>query len=84
MRRRNLILGLLAVATVGTAYAQESKEAHRIAIVHPSHPLVQLTEANGSPLMKTIFRELRRWGYVEAQNFLIERYSGEGRAKATR
>jgi hypothetical protein len=56
MRRRNIILGLLAVAAVGTVYAQESKKAHRIAIVHPSHPLVQLMEANGSPLMKEIFR----------------------------
>jgi ABC transporter substrate binding protein len=80
MRRRNLIFGLLAVATIGTAHAQESKKAHRIAIVHPSHPVVQLTEANGSPLMKKIFRELRRLGYVEGENLLIERYSGEGRA----
>jgi putative tryptophan/tyrosine transport system substrate-binding protein len=80
MRRRNLIFGLLAVATIGSAHAQESKKAHRIAIVHPSHPVVQLTETNGSPLMKKIFRELRRLGYVEGENLLIERYSGEGRA----
>jgi putative tryptophan/tyrosine transport system substrate-binding protein len=27
-----------------------------------------------------IFKELRRLGYVEGQNLLIERFSGEGRA----
>jgi putative tryptophan/tyrosine transport system substrate-binding protein len=80
MRRRNLIFGFMAAAVMGGAHAQQSGKAHRIAIVHPSHPVVQLTETNGSPLMKKIFSELRRLGYVEGENLLIERYSGEGRS----
>jgi putative tryptophan/tyrosine transport system substrate-binding protein len=80
MRRRNLILGVLAIAAMGTARAQQSGKVHRIAIVHPSNPVVQLTEENGSPLMKEIYRELRRLGYVEGQNLFIERYSGQQRA----
>jgi putative ABC transport system substrate-binding protein len=30
--------------------------------------------------MRAIFKELRRLGYIEGQNLLVERFSGEGRA----
>ena len=82
MRRRNLILGLLlAVATTaGSAFAQQSAKVHRIAVVHPSHPVASLTETSFSPGIRAIFTELRRLGYIEGKNLLIERYSGEGRA----
>jgi putative tryptophan/tyrosine transport system substrate-binding protein len=80
MRRRNLILGLLALASMGTAHAQQSGKAYRIAVVHPSHPVATLTETSFSPGIRAIFTELRRSGYVEGKNILIERYSGEGRA----
>jgi putative tryptophan/tyrosine transport system substrate-binding protein len=80
MRRRNLILGLLVVAAMGTAHAQQSGKVHRIAVVHPSHPVATLTETSPSPVIGAIFTELRRLGYVEGKNILIERYSGEGRA----
>jgi putative ABC transport system substrate-binding protein len=36
-------------------------------------------ESNRGPY-RAFFGELRRLGYVEGQNLLIERYSGEGRA----
>jgi len=81
MRRRNLIFALLAVAAMGTAHAQQSGKVHRIAVVHPSQPVVALTETSFSPGIRAIFTELRRLGYVEGKNILIERYSGEGRAE---
>ena len=81
MIRRNLIIGLLlAVATSGSAVAQQSAKVHRIAVVHPSHPVTSLTETSFSPGIRAIFIELRRLGYIEGKNLLIERYSGEGRA----
>ena len=80
MRRRNLIFCVLAVAAMGTAHAQQSGKVHRIAVVHPSHPVATLTETSPSPVIGAIFTELRRLGYVEGKNILIERYSGEGRA----
>ena len=80
MRRRNLIFGLLAVATMGGARAAERKSSHRIAIVLPSFPVNKMTETSGDPLFKAFFVELRRLGYVEGQSLLVERYSGEGRA----
>jgi len=80
MRRRVLIFGLVAVAAVGTAHAQQTGKVPRIAVVHPSHPVATLTETSFSPGIRAIFTELRRLGYVEGKNILIERYSGEGRA----
>jgi putative tryptophan/tyrosine transport system substrate-binding protein len=80
MKRRNLILGLLVVAAMGTAHAQQRGKVHRIAVVHPSHPVATLTETSPSPVIAAIFTELSRSGYVEGKNILIERYSGEGRA----
>lgn len=65
---------------MGTARAQQSGKVYRIAVVHPSHPVATLTETNPSPVIGAIFTELKRLGYVEGKNILIERYSGEGRA----
>jgi hypothetical protein len=50
MRRRNLILGLLVVAAMGTAHAQQSGKVYRIAIVHASAPATDLTEGSRSPI----------------------------------
>jgi putative tryptophan/tyrosine transport system substrate-binding protein len=80
MRRRNLIFGLLASATISHVRAEQSGKVYRIAIVHASHPAASLTETSFSPGIRTIFAEFRRSGYVEGKNLLIERYSGEGRA----
>jgi putative ABC transport system substrate-binding protein len=80
MRRRNLIFGLLALATIGSARAEQSAKARRIAIVAPSFPVGKMTETSGDPLFRAVFNELHRLGYIEGQSLLIERYSGEGRA----
>ena len=80
MRRRNLIFGLFAVATVCGARADQSIKVHRIALVHPTHPVAALTDESPSPGIRALFNELRRLGYVEGKNLLIDRYSGEGRA----
>jgi putative ABC transport system substrate-binding protein len=80
MKRRDLIFGLLIVATMGPAHAQQSGKVHRIAIVAPSFPVSKMTETSGDPLFQAFFNELRRLGYIEGQSLVIERYSGEGRA----
>jgi hypothetical protein len=49
-------------------------------VVHPSRPVATFAETSFSPGVRAIFTELRRLGYVERKNILIERYSGEGRA----
>ena len=79
MRRRNLLFGILAVATVGGARAEQSRKAYRIAIAVPAGPVTRISEA-GDPLYRAFWSELRRLGYVEGDNLLIERFSGEGGA----
>src|SRR5215472_15983127 len=76
MRRRNLLFGLLAVATMGGARAEQSRKAYRIAIAYPAGPGGFVNPAVG----KAFTNELRRLGYVEADNLLVEQFSGEGRA----
>src|SRR5215831_3563227 len=37
-----------------------------------------MTQADGNPSYRALSNELRRLGYVERQNLIVERYSGEG------
>jgi hypothetical protein len=61
-------------------YAQQPGKLYRIAIVHPSAPVAEMIDS-GSPRFSALFKELRRLGYVEGQNVVVERYSGAGRAE---
>src|SRR2546430_2262701 len=79
MRRREFITLLrgAAVAWPLTARAQQSA-TRRIAIFHPAIPTTLLTETGGGSAWRAFFAELRRLGYVEGENLIIERYSAEG------
>jgi putative ABC transport system substrate-binding protein len=77
MRRREFIA--LVGASVTWPFAALGK-TQRIAIVSPALPLAILANTSDDPFVKAFFGELNRLGYVEGQNLLIERYSGEGRA----
>src|SRR3979411_2732409 len=61
------------------ARAQQRATPHRIAIFHPAIPTALLTETGGGSAWRAFFSELRRLGYVEGENLIIERYSAEGR-----
>ena len=50
-----------------------------MAIFHPAIPPTLLTETGGGSAWRAFFGELRRLGYVEGENLIIERYSAEGR-----
>ena len=80
MRRRKFIslLGGAAAAWPLAARAQQPARQQRIAIFHPAIPTTLLTETGGGSAWPAFFGELRRLGYVEGQNLLIERYSAEG------
>src|SRR5262245_19972426 len=79
IRRCELIslLGGAAAAWPLAAQAQQPANAHRIAVVRPSGSVADLTEAGGNPSYRALFNELKRLGYVERQNLIVERYSGE-------
>jgi putative ABC transport system substrate-binding protein len=80
MRRREFItlIGGAAAAWPLAAHAQQSASQRRIAIFHPAIPTTLLTETGGGSAWRAFFSELRRLGYVEGQNLIIERYSAEG------
>jgi putative ABC transport system substrate-binding protein len=71
-----LTIGLLAAPLA--AGAQQRGKVYRIALVHPALAVADMTEAK-DPYYKVLFSELRRLGYVEGQNLVIERRSAEGR-----
>jgi putative ABC transport system substrate-binding protein len=82
MRRREFIGSLIgtAVAWPLAGSAQQPTKVHRIALVYPAGHVELMNEASGSPDFKALFGELRRLGYIEGQNLIVERYSGEGNA----
>ena len=84
MKRREFIkLGcgasVLAATTSMAAWAVETRKVYRIALLHPSHQVSDLTENSGVKYWREFFHELRRLGYVEGNNLVVERFSGEGR-----
>jgi putative tryptophan/tyrosine transport system substrate-binding protein len=61
-------------------YGQQRARLFRIALVHPSSPVADMTEeSRDNVFYPPLFRELRKLGYVEGQNLSIERKSAEGR-----
>src|SRR5262245_49054289 len=85
MRRREFIALIGgAAAWPLAARAQQPRKVYRIALVHPNRPASEMTETSQLPGYRTFFHELRRLGYVEGQNLVVERYSGEGRPESYR
>ena len=80
MKRRTFItlVGGAAAAWPLAGRAQQVVTQRRIAIFHPAIPTTLLTETGGGSAWRAFFAELRRLGYVEGQNLIIERYSAEG------
>ena len=77
MLRREFIAGAATFALSSRAQAQQ-RAIPRIALFHPAIPTTLLTETGGGTAWRAFFAELRRLGYVEGQNLVIERYSAEG------
>src|SRR5262245_37796754 len=79
MKRREFITLLGGAATWPLkAGAQQPATKRRMAIFHPAMPTNLLTETGGVTAWREFFGELRRLGYVEGENLIIERYSAEG------
>jgi ABC-type uncharacterized transport system substrate-binding protein len=79
--KRRVFIALVAgaVACPRSALTQQLTKVYRIAVVQPSGQVSQITESSGRPYWRALFRELRLLGYVEGQNLVVARYSGEGR-----
>jgi putative ABC transport system substrate-binding protein len=80
VRRRDFMaqLGGAAIAWPLAARAQQPAKVHRIAIVSPAVPVAEISGTSDLPDVRAFFKELRRLGYVEGQNLIVELYSAEG------
>ena len=80
MRRRDFAAGLVLVVAAGLARAraQAPPKQPQIALVHSGIPADQLIETGGVLWVREFFQELRRLGYVDGRNLMVERYSAEG------
>jgi putative tryptophan/tyrosine transport system substrate-binding protein len=77
MKRREFIAGLLVAATLRHARAQQPAKVYRIAFVTVALPIAEITETSSLPYYRAFFQELRRFGYIEGRNLIVERYSVE-------
>jgi putative ABC transport system substrate-binding protein len=80
MKRRDFItlLGGAAAVWPVAARAQQPAKNHRIAVVSPLGSLTDISENSFYTGWSALFKELRRLGYVEGKNLIVERYSGGG------
>jgi putative tryptophan/tyrosine transport system substrate-binding protein len=77
MKRREFIAGLLVAASLRQARAQQPAKVYRLALVTVALPIAEITETSNLPAYRAFFRELRRLGYVEGRNLIVERYPVE-------
>jgi putative ABC transport system substrate-binding protein len=78
MRRRDFIKAIAGsvVSWPIAALAQQPTKTYRIAIVGTAS-IADMSET-GHPGYAAFFNELRRLGYVEGSNLIVDRYSGHG------
>lgn len=81
MKWRNFIAGMLLVVTIPHAQAQQHSKVYRLAIAAPSTPVIEMKEESGHSVHQPLFEELKRLGYIEGRNLVVERYSGDGRSE---
>ena len=82
MKRRQ-VLAAMGGAAVGwplAAQGQQLRKPRRIAFVHSGFKAEALTETGGIFWIRRFYEELRRLGYAEGRNLVVERYSAEGRS----
>ena len=75
---RSQMAGLMLAVMGESAQAQQSgrSKVYRIAFVDPQTAVAEQRE---SPMHSGFFEELRRLGYVEGRNLVVEQYSSESR-----
>ena len=89
IKRRTFITGLgSAAAWPVVARAQEpanaggrQRKTHRIAVIDLAAPVAIMAEMSSDFFFRGFFEELRRLGYVEGENLIVLRFSGEGNAQ---
>jgi len=76
MRRREFIGCMTLTVIAGRALAQQIAKVYRIAIVFPAS-IAEWTETSSVSAYRAFLKELRRLGYIEGQNLVVERYTAD-------
>jgi len=76
MRRRDFVVGALGFAAAARVAAAADASNPRLAIVNISGSSALMRE-EGSTYYRVFFGELRRFGRIEGQNLVVERYARE-------
>jgi putative ABC transport system substrate-binding protein len=78
--RRTFATGALALAAAPlAARAQVPGKTYRVASWDRARAPSEITEAAGRVTYRAFYQELRRLGFVEGRNLVVERYGDEGR-----
>src|SRR5262245_16466779 len=77
-RRRFLAAGIAALSAARSARAQQPGKVHRLAVLARGEAIADLGETSSLALWRAWHAELRRLGYAEGTNLVIERRSAEG------
>jgi ABC transporter substrate binding protein len=75
MRRRELLTGLVGALAASTVRARAAGKTYRLAVMGGSQPTSEMSETG---FYGTLFKELRRLGYIEGENLIVLRFSAEG------
>jgi putative ABC transport system substrate-binding protein len=90
LRRREFfwaIAGVVALRPLAARAQQpaqsvgQQRKTYRIAVISPATPVALMTETSPNFFFREFLMELRRLGYVEAENLVIYRFSSEGHAQ---
>ena len=71
-------LGTAAVWPLLAMAQQPEKKTRRLAILHPSALVAEMTGDGNHPGFVPFFAELKRLGYIEGENLVIDRYASLG------
>jgi putative ABC transport system substrate-binding protein len=78
MRRRDFVAGLVLATAPGWLRAQQAPKVYRIAYIDPTSPIAMISGGPQDwPWYRAFIDELRRLGYVEERNLLIDKFSAE-------
>jgi len=80
MKRREFLIATAMLATaMRQAMAQQAAKMKRVASMHASTKVEDQRIGSSDPIFTFLLEEMKRLGYVEGVNFVLDRYSAEGR-----
>ena len=81
MKRRDFVAGLMIASAMRHAVAQQPEKTKRLALVASVTKVSNMT-AERTWIYRALFEELKRLGFIEGQNVVVERFCAEGRLES--